>query len=46
MKARDVAGSIRTFRSPAVALYLATRLGEQAWLRGRALASRGEAALP
>lgn len=33
VKARDVAASIRTFRSPATALYLAARLGEQVWLR-------------
>jgi succinoglycan biosynthesis protein ExoU len=49
VKARDVGASIRTFRSPPVALYLATRLGEQAWLRGRALAarrSRGENTSP
>jgi succinoglycan biosynthesis protein ExoU len=33
VKARDLRASLETFRSPATALYLAARLGEQAWLR-------------
>lgn len=44
VKARDAGASIRTFRSPAVALYLAAQLGEQAWVRGLALARGGRTA--
>jgi succinoglycan biosynthesis protein ExoU len=33
VKARDLRASVRTFRSPATALYLAARLSEQVWLR-------------
>lgn len=33
VKARDPVAALATFRTPAVALYLARRLGEQAWLR-------------
>ncbi|MES1203968.1 MAG: glycosyltransferase [Pseudomonadota bacterium] len=33
VKERDVRAAMRTFHSPATALYLTTRLGEQAWLR-------------
>jgi succinoglycan biosynthesis protein ExoU len=41
VKARDPFASLKTFRSPATAAYLAARLGEQAWLRSaRALRGR------
>lgn len=33
VKARDPTAALATFRTPAVAFYLAQRLGEQAWLR-------------
>jgi succinoglycan biosynthesis protein ExoU len=38
VKARDVRAALKTFRSPATAVYLAARLAEQAWLRGGAYA--------
>lgn len=45
VKARDVSAAVSTFRSPETAMFLAARLGEQAWLRGTAFA-RGVAAEP
>lgn len=33
VKARDAAAALSTFHTPAAALYLTSRLGEQAWLR-------------
>jgi succinoglycan biosynthesis protein ExoU len=38
VKARDVGAAMSTFRSPETAMFLAARLGEQAWLRGTAFA--------
>jgi len=40
VKARDTASALSAFRSPAASLYLAARLGEQAWLRGLAALRR------
>ncbi len=37
VKARDFGAAVSTFHTPAAAVYLATRLGEQAWLRSLAL---------
>jgi succinoglycan biosynthesis protein ExoU len=42
VKARDVKTGLGAFHTPEAALYLAARLGEQAWLRGQAWA-RGRA---
>lgn len=39
VKRRDLGAAISTFRSPEAAVFLAARLGEQAWLRGATLAS-------
>jgi len=38
VKTRDIPGALSTFRSPQTSLFLAARLGEQAWLRGKAAA--------
>lgn len=38
VKNRDVSAAISTFRSPQAAAFLATRLGEQVWLRSTAFA--------
>jgi len=45
VKNRDFGAALATFRSPHAALFLATRLGEQAWLRSSAIA-RGVAPGP
>jgi succinoglycan biosynthesis protein ExoU len=44
VKSRDVGAAISTFRSPDAAMFLAARLGEQAWLRSAAFARNGAAA--
>lgn len=40
VKTHDMGAAVSTFRSPEAAAFLATRLGEQAWLRGTAFARR------
>lgn len=45
VKTCDMSAAISTFRSPETALFLAARLGEQAWLRGTSFA-RGVAPGP
>ncbi|MGH7019204.1 MAG: glycosyltransferase family 2 protein [Brevundimonas sp.] len=46
VKARDVAGGLATFTSPAVAAHLIGQLAEQAWLRTWKRASAGTPARP
>lgn len=42
VKRRDAGAAVATFHTPQAALYLAARLGEQVWVRGRALAGASQ----
>lgn len=42
VKRRDAGAALATFHTPQAALYLAARLGEQVWVRGRALAGASQ----